>query len=146
MDKISHIGIVEEIKGQAVQVRIQQASACDLCHAKSICSSADTKEKFIELKAPVGSVAVGDKVMVEGSASMGMKAVFLAYVLPLILLVLAMVICLAWIAPGNELLGALASLATLIPYALIIYALRHKLTREFRFELRSLLSHEESQE
>ncbi|MBO7233282.1 MAG: SoxR reducing system RseC family protein, partial [Bacteroidales bacterium] len=71
MDKISHIGIVEEIKGQAVQVRIQQASACDLCHAKSICSSADTKEKFIEVKAPVGSVAVGDKVMVEGAASMG---------------------------------------------------------------------------
>ena len=67
MDKISHIGIVEEIKGQAVQVRIQQASACDLCHAKSMCSSADTKEKFIELaqvNAEPFTARVGDALFV----------------------------------------------------------------------------------
>lgn len=146
MDKISHIGIVEEIKGQAVQVRIQQASACDLCHAKSLCSSAETKEKMVEVKAPVGSVAVGDKVMIEGSASMGMKAVFLAYVLPLLLLVLTMVLCLHWIAPGNEVLAALASLAILLPYAGLIYAMRDKLSSKFSFEIRALLDHESSDE
>lgn len=139
MEKISHIGIVEDIKGQAVQVRIQQASACDLCHAKSICSSADTKEKIVEVRATEGSVAIGDKVMVEGAASMGMKAVFLAYVLPLILLILAMVLCLTLIAPGNEVLAALVSLGILLPYALVLYFLKDKLSGKFRFEIRSLM-------
>lgn len=142
MDKISHIGIVEEIKGQAVQVRIQQASACDLCHAKSLCSSAETKEKIVEVRAVEGSVAVGDKVMIEGAASMGMKAVLLAYVLPLVLLVLTMVLCLHWIAPGNEVVAALASLAILVPYAGLIYAMRDKLSSKFRFEIRECLDNE----
>ncbi len=143
MDKISHIGIVEEINEQAVQVRIQQASACDLCHAKSICSSADTKEKIIQVRVPEGSVAVGDRVMLEGAASMGMKAVFLAYVLPLVCLVLVMVLCLTWIAPGNELVAALAALGVLLCYALGLYLNRDKLTGKFRFEIRSLMDDEE---
>lgn len=140
MEKISHIGIVEDIKGQAVQVRIQQASACDLCHAKSICSSADTKEKIVEVRAVEGSVAVGDKVMVEGAASMGMKAVFLAYVLPLVLLILVMVLCLTLIAPGNEVVAALVSLGILLPYAFLLYLLKDKLSKKFRFEIRSLMN------
>lgn len=140
MEKISHIGIVEDIKGQAVQVRIQQASACDLCHAKSICSSADTKEKIVEVRAAEGSVAVGDKVMVEGAASMGMKAVFLAYVLPLVLLILVMVLCLTLIAPGNEVVAALVSLGILLPYAFLLYLLKDKLNKKFRFEIRSLMN------
>lgn len=140
MEKISHIGIVEDIKGQAVQVRIQQASACDLCHAKFICSSADTKEKIVEVRAAEGSVAVGDKVMVEGAASMGMKAVFLAYVLPLVLLILVMVLCLTLIAPGNEVVAALVSLGILLPYAFLLYLLKDKLSKKFRFEIRSLMN------
>lgn len=140
MEIISHIGIVEDIKGQAVQVRIQQASACDLCHAKSICSSADTKEKIVEVRAAEGSVSIGDKVMVEGAASMGMKAVFLAYVLPLILLILVMVLCLTLIAPGNEVLAALVSLGILLPYAFLLYLLKDKLSKKFRFEIRSLMN------
>lgn len=140
MEKISHIGIVEDIKGQAVQVRIQQASACDLCHAKSICSSADTKEKIVEVRAAEGSVSIGDKVMVEGAASMGMKAVFLAYVLPLILLILVMVLCLTLIAPGNEVVAALVSLGILLPYAFLLYLLKDKLSKKFRFEIRSLMN------
>lgn len=140
MEKISHIGIVEDIKGQAVQVRIQQASACDLCHAKSICSSADTKEKIVEVRAAEGSVSIGDKVMVEGAASMGMKAVFLAYVLPLVLLILVMVLCLTIIAPGNEVVAALVSLGILLPYAFLLYLLKDKLSKKFRFEIRSLMN------
>lgn len=140
MEKISHIGIVEDIKGQAVQVRIQQASACDLCHAKSICSSADTKEKIVEVRAAEGSVSIGDKVMVEGAASMGMKAVFLAYVLPLVLLILVMVLCLTLIAPGNEVVAALVSLGILLPYAVLLYLLKDKLSKKFRFEIRSLMN------
>ncbi len=140
MEKISHIGIVEDIKGQAVQVRIQQASACDLCHAKSICSSADTKEKIVEVRAAEGSVSIGDKVMVEGAASMGMKAVFLAYVLPLVLLILVMVLCLTLIAPGNEVVAALVSLGILLPYAFLLYLLKDKLSKKFRFEIRSLMN------
>ena len=78
--------------------------------------------------------------MVEGAASMGMKAVFLAYVLPLVLLILVMVLCLTLIAPGNEVLAALVSLGILLPYAFLLYLLKDKLSKKFRFEIRSLMN------
>ncbi len=136
MDKISHIGTVVEIGDEEVEVRILQASACEMCHAKTICASAETKEKLIRVRRPARPLAIGDTVTVEGSASMGMKAVGLAYVLPMLLVVAVLVLCLTWIAPGNEPMAAIASLAVLLPYAAVLYALRHRLRTRFHFEIR----------
>lgn len=44
-DIIKHQGIVENINGSHVMVRIVQTSACAACSAKGHCASADTKEK-----------------------------------------------------------------------------------------------------
>ena len=46
---IKHQGIVENINGSHVMVRIVQTSACAACSAKGHCASADTKEKMIDV-------------------------------------------------------------------------------------------------
>lgn len=46
---ITHQGIVENISGSQVFVRIIQTSACSTCSVKGHCSSADSKEKVIEV-------------------------------------------------------------------------------------------------
>ncbi len=46
-DIIEHHGIVENINGSHLKVRIVQTSACAACSAKGHCALADTKEKLI---------------------------------------------------------------------------------------------------
>ena len=75
---------------------------------------------------------VGQRVMVEGAASMGMKAVRLAFLFPLLLLVAAVALVM-WLADGNEALAALAALLVLTVYFLLLFVNKKKLAREFTF-------------
>ena len=72
-DIIKHQGIVENINGSHVMVRIVQTSACAACSAKGHCASADTKEKMIDvISNDASSYQPGDRVIVFGELSMGM--------------------------------------------------------------------------
>ncbi len=46
---IKHQGIVENIHGSHLSVRIVQTSACAACSVKGHCSSADSKDKIIDI-------------------------------------------------------------------------------------------------
>ena len=64
---IKHLGIVENIQGSHLSVRIVQTSACAACSAKGHCSSADSKDKIIDIiDTAASSYRVGEKVMVIG--------------------------------------------------------------------------------
>ena len=109
---IKHLGIVENIQGSHLSVRIVQTSACAACSAKGHCSSADSKDKIIDIiDTAASSYQVGEKVMVVGETSMGMMAVVLAFVLPFVLLIFSLFLLMALIE--NELYAALLSLAVL---------------------------------
>ncbi|WP_277114153.1 SoxR reducing system RseC family protein, partial [Bacteroides stercorirosoris] len=114
-DIIKHQGIVENINGSHVKVRIVQTSACAACSAKGHCASADTKEKLIDVTTgDASSYQPGDRVIVFGELSMGMIAVLLAFIVPFCILVISLFIFMAvW---NDELRSALCSLALLIPY------------------------------
>ena len=117
---IKHLGIVENIQGSHLSVRIVQTSACAACSAKGHCSSADSKDKIIDIiDTAASSYQVGEKVMVVGETSMGMMAVVLAFVLPFVLLIFSLFLLMAWIE--NELYAALLSLAVLIPYYFVLW-------------------------
>ena len=85
-DTIRHQGIVENINGTHLQVRIVQTSACASCSIKGHCSSADTKEKLIDVIDESSSYQPGDRVWVVGELSMGVMAVLLAFVFPFFVL------------------------------------------------------------
>ena len=84
---ITHQGIVENISGSQVFVRIIQTSACSTCSVKGHCSSADSKEKVIEVTDTSSAWKIGDEVTIIGATSMGMQAVLLAFLIPLFLLI-----------------------------------------------------------
>ena len=135
-NNIKHLGIVESIDGSHVRVKILQSSACSSCSAKSHCNVSETKEKIIDIhdKESADCCSVGQQVMVCGTTSMGMKAVLLAFVLPFVVLFLALFVTMR-ITDGDEVTSALVSLCTLIPYYIIIYLLRNKISRTFSFTL-----------
>lgn len=135
---IKHLGIVENINGSRLKVKIVQSSACSACSVKGHCSASETKEKIIDVynKNNV-PCQVGERVMIVGTTSMGMKAVLLAFVLPFIVLLLALIISLK-LTGGDEAVSALVPLGTLVPYYLIIYICRNRLSRSFMFILESI--------
>ena len=137
-DVIKHDGVVDSIEGNCIHVRIVQASACAACGAKSLCSAAESKEKIVDVYgADITAYQVGQRVMVEGAAAMGMKAVRLAFLFPLVLLVAAVAMVM-WLADGNEALAALAALLVLTIYFLLLFANKKKLAREFTFTIKPI--------
>ena len=134
---IKHQGIVENINGSHLSVRIIQTSACAACSVKGHCSSADSKDKIIDIiDTAASSYRVGEKVMVIGETSMGMMAVVLAFIIPFILLIFSLFLFMALME--NELYSALLSLAILIPYYFILWLNKTRLKQKFSFTIKPI--------
>lgn len=132
---IEHEGIIEKINDHQVTVRILQQSACSACHAKSVCMAADSKEKLVEVVDFSGRFRKNERVIIEGKESMGHKAVFWAFVLPLIILILTLILSLSlW--NFSEIEAAISAMVALIPYYLILYLLRKKMANSFQFTIK----------
>ena len=135
---IKHDGIVDSIDGDCIHVRIVQASACAACGAKSLCSAAESKEKIVDIYgADINAYQVGQRVMVEGAAAMGMKAVRLAFLFPLLLLVAAVAVAM-WLTDGNEAAAALSALLALTVYFLMLFACKKRLINKFSFTIKPI--------
>ena len=120
---IKHQGIVENINGSHLQVRIIQTSACASCSVKGHCTSADTKEKLVDVAdANAASYQPGDRVWVTGELSMGVMAVLFVFMA-------------IW---NDELRSALCSLALLIPYYYILWLNKSRMGKKFSFSVRPM--------
>lgn len=134
-DTIRHQGTVENIEGSHVQVRILQTSACSSCSAKSFCSSADSKEKLIDIyDADTSSLRLGQEVTICGATSTGMRAVGLAFGVPFVILIVALFV-LYRLTGGDEAVAALGALLMLIPYYIVLYLMRGRMRRRFSFRI-----------
>ena len=132
LETIRHDGIVERIGTDSCSVRILQASACSSCGARQLCRSSESKEKVIDVKGHYPTLHVGDSVTLSGSVHQGLRASVLAYIVPLILMVAALV---TGIRLSGEGAGALAALLALALYYGVLYLLRDKLGRQFTFKI-----------
>ena len=134
---IKHLGIVENIQGSHLSVRIVQTSACAACSVKGHCSSADSKDKIIDIiDTAAASYQVGENVMVVGETSMGMQAVALAFIIPFVLLIFTLFLFMALIE--NELYAALLSLVVLVPYYYILWLNKTRLKQKFSFTIKPI--------
>ena len=133
-DLIKHRGIVEKIDGSHVIVRIVQTSACSSCSAKGLCNASESKEKQIDVYGVQASYRIGEEVVVCGTTSMGMRAVLLAFGVPLLILLLALFVTMR-ITDGDALLSAFVALLAVMPYYLLVYFMKDKLDRTFSFTI-----------
>jgi len=131
-ETIRHEGVVERIGAETCQVRILQASACSSCSARQLCRSSESKEKVIEVKGHYPTLQVGDTVTLIGSVRQGLRASVVAYLVPLILMVVALYVGMRLAGEGT---GALAALLTLAVYYGVLYLFRDKLGKYFTFEI-----------
>lgn len=88
---IKHTGIIKQIEGTLISVEIEVASACADCHAKQMCNLSNRKEKIIEVRDHnPNRFHTGQEVEVCMQAEMGVKAVFWAYGMSFIILLLSL--------------------------------------------------------
>ena len=129
---IRHQGIVESTNGYHVQVRIVQISACATCSINGHCTTADAKEKLIDVfSAQTEAYQPGDSVWVVGQLSMGWWAVILAFLIPLVLLV--GVLFVAHALTGDDLRSVGITIPVLAAYYFVLWLFRHKMSRKFAF-------------
>ena len=134
--EISHRGRIVSVTPEVTKVQIVSEPACSACHAKGLCSLGDAKLKEVELPTRGwDNYAVGDEVEVVLRASMGHRAVWLAYVVPLLLLVAALLGILA--AGGSELLAGAVAIGVVAVYYGIIWLLRGRLRKDYIFNIRT---------
>ena len=133
-DIIKHNGIVEKVDGQHVVVRIVQTSACSACSAKGLCNASESKEKQIDVYEVNPAYRIGEEVVVCGTTSMGMRAVLLAFGVPLLILLVALFITMR-MTDGDALLSALMAMGAVVPYYVVIYLMKDKLNKTFSFTI-----------
>lgn len=135
-ESISHKGVVIKVTPQVTTVSFTQHGACSQCHAAPLCGMGDMAQKVVEVPTdPYTKRQVGDEVDVLLKASMGFKAVYLAYLIPL-LIILAVILGL--LALGvQEVVAALAGLGAVALYYLLLWLFRSKLQNEYVFVLSS---------
>ena len=132
--KIVHQGIVDSLSDEGVRVRIVQSAACGSCKVASQWHTSEQKTKLVDVRmAQADGLKVGDAVRVAATTQMGMKAVVLAFVLPFLLMV--GVVFVVSLFTRDEPLMALCGLVSLIPYYIIIYACRKKISEKIAFEI-----------
>lgn len=129
---ISHIGTIDSISDGMLHVRITQSSACSSCKIASHCSSAESKEKIIDVRHhDTDAFHIGQTVNVMAAESVGMKAVVMAFVIPTIVLLATVIVVLQ--RTQKEWVAAVSGLVMLIPYCLLLLATRRQLERTLQF-------------
>ena len=131
-DTICKEGIVRSIHGDQIEVEITISSACSECHAKSICIPSDHKRETVLAQSLYNEhFEVGDKVHLVLKGSAGGKAVVLAYLLPFIVLMVALFGTYA--ITKSELTGVIVSVVFVVIYYIILKTQNKKIEQNFQF-------------
>jgi sigma-E factor negative regulatory protein RseC len=131
---IYHNGIVNKSDHESVTVIITSESACSGCHAEGSCSMFGKEEKIVEVKGNY-DVKEGDIVTVIMNQSTGFIALFFGYLLPLVIVIITLTSLLA--LNYTELISGLLSIASLLPYYLVLYLFRKRINNKFVFSLKA---------
>ena len=133
-NKIKHSGVVENIMGDSVQVRIVQTSACAACKVAGYCNASESKEKLVDIyHADTRNLRVGDVVTVTASTQVAAQALLLGFGLPFVVLVAVLIAVL--LITGNEGAAALSGLAALVPYYAVLFLFRNRIRDKLSFSI-----------
>ncbi len=134
-NEIAHTGTIIEITPDFTSVEIISSSACSACHAKGLCGMSEEQEKVIMLPTdPYSEYAVGDQVQIYTKMTMGLKAVWISYVIPLLILMI-LILTLSSVI-GNEFLRGGIAIAGVAVYYFVIWLFRDKLSDQFEFYIK----------
>lgn len=136
-ERIEHDGTVIAVDKDYISVELLSKSACAACHAKGVCGASDEAVKVVEVAQDITTLTedyqVGEKVNVVMTPSMGIQAIWLAYVIPLIVLLASVLVF--HLCKAGELVMGLGSLGIVAVYYFGVWLFRNKISRIFIFSI-----------
>ena len=131
---IRHSGVVESIEDGCIHIRITQTSACAACKVAGYCNAAESKEKIIDVYCDdVAAYSIGQAVVVTTTGQVAARALLWGFGFPFLLLVV--VLFLTWLLTTHEGWAALCALASLIPYYMLLWLMRDKMSQQLAFSI-----------
>ena len=132
---VQHSGTVDHTEQGKVVVRITSRSACGSCAAKQACGLAEATEKIVDIyTARWADFKSGDEVLVGVQQRVGMKAVALAYVGALVVLILALVLAIEVFKIGEGVAIVVTILALALYYG-ALWLFRDKIEQTIQFTI-----------
>jgi positive regulator of sigma E activity len=127
-------GEVVARKDNHYQVKILTPSACSLCHAKGMCTTLDRGERIIDaVVTPIEeTLTVGERVNLVMEERWGWWAVFYGFLLPFVVMITVLFI--SYALGSGETGAALYGIGSLVPYYLLLYGFRSRITRDLVFK------------
>lgn len=124
--KLSRKAIVKNITEKEILVEICSADTCGSCHSKSACSMFGGESLKTAVVANRGyPLSVGDQVCISIKRSAGVKALFAAYIVPIIVIIVTLLILQS--LETGELKSGLVTLGVLALYYMVLRLFRSKL-------------------
>lgn len=130
-------GTICEISQDEIIVRIQQLSACTGCHAKEFCCSTDCADRYLRIASPEGDFEVGEQVLILGEDRLGRLAVFLSFILPIIILLASLVLSI-YALGVSEPMAVVIAMGVLAVYYLGLRLSDRRLKRIMVFRIQKL--------
>ena len=131
-DTFVHAGFVSKINSDSIIVTLEQNIHCGACHVKGTCGVSESSTKEIEVLNSDDLFKINEHVDVILKKTLGLKAVFWAYVFPFLLMFFTLIIASNFL---KEWLAGLLSLFILIPYYVLLYFLKTSLKGVFKISV-----------
>ena len=133
-NRIRHSGVIENIQGNSIQVRIVQTSACAACKVAGYCNAAESKEKLVDVFCNhAASFQTGQLVVVSTSGKVASQALLWGFGMPFVILVAVLLIVL--LSTGNEGMAALSGIGALVPYYIMLWYLKDWMRKQLTFQI-----------
>ena len=133
-EQIEHKGVVSSVEEGIVRVAIEVNESCGSCASRKACSMGQSEKREITVyTADASDYTVGEQVEVGAKQTLGVVAVLLCYVAPLMVLVASLATAVALgISDG---IAALVSLGSILIYYAILYLFRNRISKRIIFTI-----------
>lgn len=133
--EITHEGVVISAEPDSVTVMIDRQISCAGCKAFNFCSVGRSNDKTMKIEGHF-DIPEGSKVLVSISKSQSYMALFIGYIMPLLILI-AIFFILIGLSVGEALAGLISLVATAL-YYFILYLSGSKISQIFSFRIKKL--------
>ena len=132
--QIEHKGTVALVGRNFVRVDIEVMEACGSCASRKACAMGQgTTREIMVYTDEASTYSIGEEVKVSAKQSLGVMAVLLCYVVPLIVLVAVLAVAVS--LGVTEGVAALISLVITAAYYAILALMKDKISRRVTFTI-----------
>jgi len=133
-ETISHKGVVVEINARIATLFVQSNEECHSCTISEFCGQTDRERNTFYV--PKNDLQKGDMVRLRIQPTTGTWAVFIAYIIPFLIILSLLIIgtFLGW----KEWFSGSISLLALVPYFFLVYLTKRKFKKSLELEIEKI--------